>query len=98
MSRPAELADRLDPVECIATLAQDLRISRESTGITGNISDDRCSGPGDFVCLLARAGTRRIKDHGLELVEIGAGHRTTEQVPMIGEDQAPRLPRRRLER
>src|SRR3546814_3818536 len=64
--RPTELADRLDPIECIATLYQFLCIACKRTGITRNISNlwhHRLRQRGRLV---AGTRTRRIEHHRLE--------------------------------
>src|SRR3546814_15648647 len=69
--RPTELADRLDPIECIATLYQFLCIACKRTGITRNISNlwhNRLRKRGRLV---AGTRTRRNEHHRPEQPETG---------------------------
>ena len=70
MGRPAELADRLDPVEPIAAFAQESPHRAQRCWDCTNIGDDRrpCTRP--VRRLLARAGARRIEHDRVEAVEL----------------------------
>ena len=91
MGGPAELADRLDPIEAVAALAQKLRIAREGPGIAGNKGDPRRLTVRQFHRLFAGAGAGRIDDDGVEAGGFGSGDRAAEQVAVIGEDLAAGL-------
>src|SRR3546814_1417799 len=95
--RPTELADRLDPIECIATLYQFLCIACKRTGITRNISNlwhHRLRQRGRLV---AGTRTRRIEHHRLEPPEFVGGQRAAIQIAMLDEYRPLRARGRRLE-
>ena len=96
MGRPAELADRLDPVETIAALDQRLRVAGEGGRVAGDVGDPRHGRAGEQGRLLLRAGAGRIEHHRLEAVQLGDVERAAEEVAMVDEDG--RCARRRLQR
>ena len=70
MGRPAELADRLHPVEPIAAVDERPGVAGEGRGVARDIGDTRHIGGGEQRRLLLRAGAGRIEDDGVEAIEL----------------------------
>src|SRR5438309_729401 len=88
MGRPAELADRLHPVEAVAAVAQGFRVAGEGGGVARDVGDARGRGGGKLGDLLPSAGAGRIEDHGFEAAELRGGEGAAEEVAMVDEQLA----------
>ncbi len=89
MGGPAELADRAQLGEAVATLDQHRRIPRPAGGVAADIGDFAARGfrRSNFTCV-ARAGAGRIEQHGGEAVQFLHLQRIAEQIAVKGVGQA----------
>src|SRR3954464_13665675 len=90
MGRPAELPDRLYPVEPITAFADDLSITRETTRITRYISDYRRRRQCQPGRLVTRPCARRVEHHGTKSSEFFHRQRATIEIAVVGEHLASR--------
>src|SRR5215210_4376128 len=66
VGRPAELADRLDPFQAVASVDQRLRVAREGRGVAAYVGDSAHRGGREPSDLFGRPGARRIEDNALK--------------------------------
>jgi len=83
MGRPAELADRFDPQQRIATIHENAGISGESRRIAADVRDALDARLRDLLYLLFRAGAGRVEHDGVKILQFPGIERTPIEVAML---------------